>query len=63
VTHLKDAGGDRPNTEEAMRSDAKLLVDIAIKAFMQSHGVNRETAQQWVLNAIAEMISGTQDGS
>jgi hypothetical protein len=37
--------------EDAMRETARLLVDTAIQAHMQMHGVDRETARYWVKSA------------
>jgi hypothetical protein len=34
-----------------MWESAKLLIDTAIKAHMQMHGVDRETARYWVSRA------------
>jgi hypothetical protein len=39
---------ERCKKEEAMWETAKLLVDTAIKAHMQIHDVDRETAAYWV---------------
>jgi hypothetical protein len=43
---------ERCKKEEAMWETAKLLVDAAIKAHMQIHGVDRETAAYWVNSAL-----------
>jgi hypothetical protein len=43
---------ERCKEEEAMWETAKLLVDAAIKAHMQIHGVDRETAAYWVNSAL-----------
>jgi S-adenosylmethionine/arginine decarboxylase-like enzyme len=38
--------------EEALWETAKLLVDVAIKAHMQIHEVDRETAAYWINSAL-----------
>ena len=43
---------ERCKKEEAMWETAKLLVDAAIKAHMQIHDVDRETAAYWVNSAL-----------
>ncbi len=42
---------ERCKREDAMWSTAKQLVDTAVKAHMQMHGVDRETARYWVSSA------------
>jgi hypothetical protein len=39
---------ERCQKEDAMWESAKLLVDTAIKAHMEVHGVDRETSAYWV---------------
>ena len=63
MTPLKEPSGDRPDSEEAMRGTARLLADVAVKAFAESHCVDRETAERWILDAIVEMIEGTHGKS
>jgi hypothetical protein len=48
------AGHDigRCKKEDAMYAAAKQLVDTAIKAHMQMHSVDRETARYWVSTAM-----------
>jgi len=46
-----------------MRGTARLLADVAVKAFAESHCVDRETAERWILDAIVEMIEGTHGKS
>jgi len=43
---------ERCKKEDAMYETAKQLVDIAIKAHMHMHGVDRETARYWVCSAM-----------
>ncbi len=43
---------ERCKKEDAMYETAKLLVDIAVKAHMQMHGVDRETAERWIRDAM-----------
>jgi len=43
---------ERCEREDRMYEVAKLLVDTAIKAPMQLHGVDRETARYWVCGAM-----------
>jgi hypothetical protein len=43
---------ERCQKEDAMWETAKILVDIAIQAYMQMHGVDRETARYWVSSAM-----------
>jgi hypothetical protein len=43
---------ERCKKEEAMWETAKLLVDAAIKAHMQIHDVDRETASYWINSAL-----------
>ena len=43
---------ERCKKEEAMWGTAKLLVDVAIKAHMQIHDVDRETAAYWINSAL-----------
>ena len=43
---------ERCKKEDAMWETAKLLVDAAIKAHMQIHDVDRETAAYWVNSAL-----------
>ena len=43
---------ERCEQEDAMYETAKLLVDTAIKAHMQIHGVDRETARYWISSAM-----------
>jgi hypothetical protein len=43
---------ERCKKEKAMWETAKLLVDAAIKAHMQLHDVDRETAAYWVNSAL-----------
>jgi len=38
-------------TEEKMWETAQLLIDIAVKAHMQIHDVDEETARDWVARA------------
>jgi hypothetical protein len=38
--------------EDQMWESAKLLVDAAIKAHMEKHGVDRETAAYWINSAL-----------
>ena len=45
---------ERHKVEDAMWETAKLLVDVAIKAHMEIHGVDRETARYWVFSAVEE---------
>jgi hypothetical protein len=42
---------ERCKKDDAMWETAKLLLDTAIKANMQMHGVDRETARCWVTSA------------
>jgi hypothetical protein len=42
---------ERCKREDAMWETAKLLVDTAIKAHMQMHGVDRETARRLIRDA------------
>jgi hypothetical protein len=42
---------ERCKKEDAMWETAKLLVDAAIKAHIQIHDVDRETARYWVFSA------------
>ena len=42
----------RCKREDAMWETAKLLVDVAIKAHMQMHDVDRETAAYWINSAM-----------
>jgi hypothetical protein len=42
---------ERCQKEDAMWNSAQLLVDTAIHAHMQMHGVDRETARYWVSSA------------
>jgi hypothetical protein len=46
---------ERCKTEDAMWKTAKLLVDAAIKAHMQIHDVDRETASYWISSASEEV--------
>jgi hypothetical protein len=41
----------RCQKQDAMWNSAQLLVDAAIQAHMQMHGVDRETARYWVSGA------------
>jgi len=41
----------RRKKEDLMYETAKQLMDTAIKAHMQMHGVDRETARYWVFSA------------
>jgi hypothetical protein len=43
---------ERCKKEDAMWETAKLLVDAAIKAHMQLHDVDRETASYWINSAL-----------
>jgi hypothetical protein len=43
---------ERCKKEDAMWETAKLLVDAAIKAHMQIHDVDRETAAYWINSAL-----------
>ncbi len=43
---------ERCKREDAMYETAKLLVDSAIKAHMQMHSVDRETARYWISSAM-----------
>ena len=43
---------ERCKKEEAMWETAKLLVDTAIKAHMQIHDVDCETASYWINSAL-----------
>jgi hypothetical protein len=43
---------ERCQKEDAMWETAKLLVDAAIKAHMQIHDVDRETAAYWINSAL-----------
>jgi len=45
---------ERCKKEDAMWETAKLLVDNAVRAFMQLHGVDRETAER----AICDVMGG-----
>jgi hypothetical protein len=40
-----------PNSEEALREAAETLVRVAVRAFMKTLDVDRETAERWILNA------------
>ena len=42
---------EQPNPDEAMGKTASALIDVAIKAFMKVHEVDRKTAQRWIANA------------
>ncbi len=42
----------RCKREDAMWETAKLLVDVAIKAHMQMHDVDRETSAYWINSAL-----------
>jgi len=42
----------QPNPDEKMRKTASALIDVAIRAFMKMHGINRETAQRWIVSAV-----------
>jgi hypothetical protein len=42
---------ERCKREDAMYETAKQLVDTAIKAHIQMHGVDRETASYWIHSA------------
>jgi len=43
---------ERCKREDAMYETAKHLVDAAVKAHMQMHGVDRETARYWISSAM-----------
>ena len=43
---------ERCRKEDAMWETAKLLVDTAVKAHMEIHGVDRETSQYWIDSAM-----------
>jgi len=47
---------EQPNPDEAMRKTASALIDVAIRAFMKMHGINRETAQRWILSAVETVV-------
>jgi hypothetical protein len=42
----------RCKREDEMWESAKLLVDAAIKAHMEKHGVGRESAAYWINSAL-----------
>jgi len=42
---------DRRRKQDAMLETAKLLLDTAVKAHMQIHGVERDTALYWIRSA------------
>lgn len=42
---------ERCKKDDRMWESAKLLIDTAIKAHMQIHGVDREAANYWVRSA------------
>jgi hypothetical protein len=41
-----------PNPDKAMRKAANALIDVAIRAFMKMHGVDRATAERWIVSAV-----------
>jgi hypothetical protein len=43
---------ERCEKEDAMWESAKLLVETAIKAHMEVHGVDRETSSYWINSAL-----------
>jgi len=47
---------ERCKGEEKMYETAKQLVDAAVTAHVQMHGVDRETARYWVCSA-AEVVA------
>jgi len=47
---------EQPNPDEAMRKTAIALIDVAIRAFMKTHGVDRETAQRWIVSAVETVV-------
>ena len=49
---------EQPNPDEAMRRAASALIDVAIKAFMKMHAVDRETAQRWIVSAVETVVEG-----
>ena len=38
--------------KDGMSDTAQCLVNVAIKAFMKIHGVDRETAERWIRDVI-----------
>jgi len=42
---------ERCQKEDAMWETAKLMVDIAVKAHMRMHGVDRAVARYWIQSA------------
>ncbi len=44
-------GVERGRKRDAMLQTAKQLLDTAVKAHMQIHGVDRETALYWIRSA------------
>ena len=49
---------EQPNPDKAMRKAASALIDVAIRAFMKMHGVDRETAQRWIVRAVETVVEG-----
>jgi hypothetical protein len=47
---------ERCKKEDAMYEGAKTLLDIAVKAHMKMHGVDRETARYWVCSAMDVVV-------
>jgi hypothetical protein len=43
---------ERCKREDTMYETAQQLMDIAIKAYMQKFGIDRETAQYWIHGAM-----------
>ena len=43
---------ERCKKEDAMYETAKLLVDTAVRAHMQMHSVDHETAERWIRDAM-----------
>lgn len=47
---------EQRNPDQAMRKTASALIDVAIRAFMKMHGINRETAQRWIVSAVQTVV-------
>ena len=56
---LEDAQQDilRCLRDDELHESAKLLLDIALEAHMQTHGVDRETSKFWLRRAVDTLRS------
>jgi hypothetical protein len=51
---------EQPKPDEAMRKTASALIDVAIRAFMKMHGINRETAERWIVSAVETVVEDSK---